>query len=186
MIKLRRPKANRQPGIADALHELLVRTTRRVAAGVLSPATLAMQQEHARYLLEHLPRALRVERITAELLEQLVAAEEKGRRVRADGQTRALSGGTIRKRLSTLRQALELQVLRPRAAGKVSGPDRAHRRSVLRSAPRPRQSLSRESREPTSPHCSKQRGRSGGSGAANTGAPEYLPRRNRPRSRIGT
>lgn len=110
MIKLRRPKANRQPGIADALHELLVRTTRRVAAGVLSPATLAMQQEHARYLLEHLPRALRVDRITAELLEQLVAVEEKGRRVRADGQTRALSGGTVRKRLSTLRQALELQI----------------------------------------------------------------------------
>ncbi len=112
MIKLRRPKANRQPGIADALHELLVRTTRRVAAGVLSPATLAMQEEHARYLLERLPRALAVGRLTAELLEQLVAAEEKGRRVRADGQTRALSGGTIRKRLSTLRQALDLQIRR--------------------------------------------------------------------------
>lgn len=114
MNNVRRPKPNRQPGIADALHELLARTARRVAAGVLSPATLAMQEEHLRYLLERLPRALPVGRISAELLEQLVAAEEKGRRVRADGQTRALSGGTIRKRLSTLRQALELQIRRGR------------------------------------------------------------------------
>jgi integrase len=113
MNKLRRKKPKdhpSQPRIDDALNVLLVRTARRAAAGVLSPRTLAMQQEHVRYLLERLPPGLPIGDITAELLEQLVAAEEKGRRVRADGQTRVLSGGTVRKRLSTLHQALELQL----------------------------------------------------------------------------
>lgn len=113
MIKVRRQKRKNhpsQPRIDDALNVLLVRTARRVAAGVLSERTLEMQRQHVRYLLERLPAKLLVGQLTAELLEQLVAAEEKGRRVRADGKTRALSGGTVRKRLSTLHQALELQL----------------------------------------------------------------------------
>jgi len=113
MIKVRRQKRNHhpsQPRIDDALNVLLVRTARRVAAGVLAERTLEMQQEHVRYLLERIPSTLAIGRIDAELLEQFVAAEEKGRRVRADGTTHALSGGTVRKRLSTLRQALELQL----------------------------------------------------------------------------
>ena len=91
---------------------LVVRTRRRVAAGVLSAGTLEMQLQHVRYLLERLTPDLPIAAIDSETLEQLVAVEEKGRRVLANGQTRQLSGGTVRKRLSTLRQALDLQVHR--------------------------------------------------------------------------
>lgn len=87
---------------------LLADTARRVRAGVRSPATLAMQAQHVRYWLERLPRALPLVKLTAARLEKVVDLEAAGRRVRRDGETRPLSGGTVRKRLSTLRRALVL------------------------------------------------------------------------------
>jgi hypothetical protein len=68
-----------------------------------------MQEQHVRYLLERMGGELPIRDIDGAALERLQAVEEQGRRVRADGVTRQLSGATVRKRLSTLRQALELQ-----------------------------------------------------------------------------
>jgi integrase len=85
----------------DAFGLLLRRTARRVAGGTRSPATLAMQREHARYLLERIGAETPVARLTPRRIAQLLEEEGAGRR-------RPLSGNTLRKRASTLSQAIEL------------------------------------------------------------------------------
>jgi integrase len=96
------------PTLSDAFSLLIAHTKTRVTAGVRSPATLAMQLQHVRYFSERLGPAFPLEELTAPVLEELASTEGMGRRVRADGQTRPLSGGTVRKRLSTLHRALRL------------------------------------------------------------------------------
>ena len=86
----------------DAFGLLLRRTARRVAGGTRSPATLAMQREHARYLLERIGAHTPVDQLTPRRIERLLEQERRGR------LGRELSGGTLRKRAYTLRQALEL------------------------------------------------------------------------------
>lgn len=83
----------------DAFRLLLHRTAQRVAAGVRSPKTLEMQQQHVTYLLERIPPRTRLEHLTSRRIHRVLEAEARGRR-------RRLSGGTLRKRASTLRQAL--------------------------------------------------------------------------------
>jgi len=85
----------------DAFRLLLQRTERRVEGGTRSPATLAMQRQHARYLLERIgPRTL-VDQLTPRRIARLLEQEGKGRRW-------PLSAGTLRKRASTLSQAIEI------------------------------------------------------------------------------
>src|SRR5262245_4613497 len=101
-------QGRRVVSMADAFRALLMQTSRRAAADVRSSATLAMQRQHVRYWLEHIPPATRLEHLTSARLARAVEAEAVGRRELVGGHVRRLSGGTLRKRVSTLRQALEL------------------------------------------------------------------------------
>jgi integrase len=87
--------------VRDAFRLLLANTERRVRAGVRSPATLSMQRQHVAYLLERLPGRTPLAQVDARRIAQVLELEAGGRR-------RRLSGGTLRKRASTLRQALKL------------------------------------------------------------------------------
>lgn len=87
--------------LRDAFRLLLSRTAVRVRAGVRSPATLHMQRQHVRYLLERLPPRTLLEALTPGRIARALDLEASGRR-------RRLSGGTLRKRASTLSQAIEL------------------------------------------------------------------------------
>lgn len=91
-----------------SLDELLAHTRRRVAGGIRSAGTLAMQVQHVSYLLERLPGDLPIADLSAELIEAFADSETEGRR------GRPLSAGTLLKRLSTLRQALKRQRRRRR------------------------------------------------------------------------
>jgi integrase len=101
MNSLPAPSKNRAKTARDAFRLLLQRTERRVKGGTRSPATLAMQREHARYLLEHIGARTPVDQLTPRRIAKLLEKEGRGRR-------RPLSGNTLRKRASTLSQALEL------------------------------------------------------------------------------
>lgn len=87
--------------VRDAFRLLLQQTARRVRAGVRSSATLRMQRQHVAYLLERLPGGTPLKRVDARRIARVLELEAGGRR-------RRLSGGTLRKRASTLRQALKL------------------------------------------------------------------------------
>ena len=87
--------------MGGAFRALLERTARRVAGGTRSPATLAMQKQHARYLIERVGRATPIADLTSRRIARLLEEEGRGRRWQ-------LSGSTLRKRASTLSQALEL------------------------------------------------------------------------------
>jgi integrase len=101
MNSLSAPAEKRAKTARDAFGALLRRTARRVAGGTRSPATLSMQREHARYLLERIGDETPVDQLTPRRIAKLLEQEGKGRR-------RPLSGNTLRKRASTLSQALEL------------------------------------------------------------------------------
>jgi len=60
-----------------------------------------MQQQHVEYLLERLPGRTPLDQVDARRIARVLELEAGGRR-------RRLSGGTLRKRASTLRQALKL------------------------------------------------------------------------------
>jgi len=96
------PPRGRAKVVRDAFALLLQRTHRRVQARTRSPATLAMQRLHVEYLLERLPARTPLERVTPARIARVLELEGRGRR------GRQLSGGTVRKRASTLSQALEL------------------------------------------------------------------------------
>lgn len=102
MNSLSAPAKNRAKTARDAFRLLLQRTEKRVAGGTRSPATLAMQEQHARYLLERIGAGTPVNDLTPRRIARLLETEAKGRR------RRPLSGNTLRKRASTLSQALEL------------------------------------------------------------------------------
>lgn len=101
MGSLPQPAKGRAKDVGGAFRALLQRTARRVEGGTRSPATLAMQREHVRYLLERIGRTTPVAKLTPSRIAQLLEQEGQGRR-------RPLSGGTLRKRASTLSQAIEL------------------------------------------------------------------------------
>jgi integrase len=93
--------------VGDAFRLLLERTARRVAGGTRSGGTLSMQRKHVGYFLERLPSRTPVGSLTPARIARLLEQERAGRR------GRVLSGGTLRKRASTLSQALELATGRP-------------------------------------------------------------------------
>jgi integrase len=95
--------------LGEALNALLAETASRVQGGVRSPATLGMQRQHVRYLLERVPAGLPVVEIDEETIDELATAEGGGRRKRVDGSIRPIAASSILKRLSTLRRALKLQ-----------------------------------------------------------------------------
>lgn len=88
---------------------MLAETAARVLGRVRSPATLAMQRQHVRYILERVPAALPVVEVDEETIDELATLEGGGRRKRTDGSVRSIAASTILKRLSTLRRALKLQ-----------------------------------------------------------------------------
>jgi integrase len=102
------PPQPRRKSLGDALKLVLLETRRRVEAGVRSRETLSMHEAHVRYLLEHVGARFPLHRLNARKVEAVLTAEARGRRTRADGSVRALSGGTLRKRACTLRRALVL------------------------------------------------------------------------------
>ena len=99
---------SRAKSVGAAFRALLRRTARRVEGGTRSPATLAMQRQHVEYLLERIGRTTPVAKLTPGRIARLLEQEAQGRR-----QGRRLSGSTLRKRASTLSQALELVRGRP-------------------------------------------------------------------------
>ena len=102
MGSLPKPAERRAVHVGDAFRALLRLTARRVEAGTRSPATLAMQREHVRYLTERIGRTTPVASLTQQRIARLLEQERAGRK------GRALSGSTLRKRAYTLSQALEL------------------------------------------------------------------------------
>lgn len=90
------------PTVGDALAAFETRFRDLVAAGVRSEATLGMHREHIRFLTDHLDVRAPLASVGAEVLESLARVEAQGRR------GRRISGGTLRKRLCTLRGALAL------------------------------------------------------------------------------
>ena len=93
------PKHNHHVTLAEALEELLEQTAQRVRDRVRSPATLEMQRAHRRYWERHLGAELGLDQVDEELLD---------RHANAPRAARAAGPATMRKRLSTLRGALEL------------------------------------------------------------------------------
>jgi integrase len=91
------PKPTATVTVAEALEELLEQTAQRVRDQVRSPATLDMQRAHRRWWEGVLGAELELDQVDEELLDQVV-----GRRHGRAGPA------TMRKRLSTLRAALEL------------------------------------------------------------------------------
>jgi integrase len=89
-------KPNRTVTVDEALAELLAQTAQRVRDQVRSPATLEMQRAHRRWW-ERVLGDVEVGQVDEELLDQVV-----GRRHGRAGPA------TLRKRLSTLKAALEL------------------------------------------------------------------------------
>ena len=118
---------NAAPTLRRALEELLERTEARVDAGVRSRSTLDMQREHVALLLEHLDGDMGIDEVTTDVLDELVRVERRGRRVLADGRIKLCSGGTVRKRLSTLHAALRLQVRHRRLAEMPEWPEIPYR-----------------------------------------------------------
>lgn len=95
------PPRGRAKVVRHAFALLLQRTQRRVRGGTRSPATLKMQRAHVQYLLERLPGSTPLERVTPSRIANVLEREARGRR-------RPLCANTLRKRASTLSQALEL------------------------------------------------------------------------------
>lgn len=93
--------------LSGALAELLEVTAQRVADDVRAPATLEMQRAHRRWLERELGAATPVDQVD-ELVLELLAARRPARPAHAGGR-RVWGPATLRKRLSTLRAALELQ-----------------------------------------------------------------------------
>lgn len=97
------------PTLTEAFVVLIAELEDRVASGVRSSATLAMNRSHVRYILERIPGELPVDQVDAGMIDQLAAAERNGRRVRAGGEAKQLHPSSVKKRLSTLRRALVIQ-----------------------------------------------------------------------------
>lgn len=74
-----------------------------------SPATLAMQVQHVRYILDRIPAALPVGEVDEETIGELATVEGAGRRKCPDGTFRPIAASSVLKRLSTLRRALKIQ-----------------------------------------------------------------------------
>jgi len=107
MNTLTATEPRRAKTVRDAFRLLLARTGRRVIAGTRSAGTLSMQRVHAEYFAELLGASTPLEDVSSRRIAQAFAVAGRGRREFADGRRR-LSGGTLRKFASTLRQALQL------------------------------------------------------------------------------
>jgi integrase len=92
------PQPNQPVTIADALAGLLEQTGQRVRDQVRSPATLSMQEAHVRFWLKRIGPKLAIADLDEPELELLVNGPRTGR----------AGPATMRKRLSTLKGALEL------------------------------------------------------------------------------
>lgn len=100
--------------LSEALAELFEVTEQRVADDVRAPATLEMQRAHGRWLERQLGASTPIGQVDELALDQLVARRPP-RPAHAGGR-RQWGPATLRKRLSTLRAALELQHRRRRIA----------------------------------------------------------------------
>lgn len=98
-MKTLHPKPSTPVTVAEALEALLEQTGQRVRDLVRSPATLEMQRAHVRYWHKSIGAELELGLVDEELLE---------RHANAPRSARAAGPATMRKRLSTLRGALEL------------------------------------------------------------------------------
>jgi integrase len=96
--------------LTEALSELLQLTEQRVRDGVRSPATLEMQAAHRRWWEQTLGPKTLVDQVDELVLDDLATRA----RARPKHAPRVAGPCTIRKRLSTLRSALALQVRRRR------------------------------------------------------------------------
>ena len=103
------PKNSGVVTLGEALDALLAETATRVESRVRSAATLVMQRQHVRYILDRLSPDLPLGEIDEAVIEELVRVEGGGRRRRADGEVRPIAATTMLKRLSTLRRALTIQ-----------------------------------------------------------------------------
>ena len=100
--------------LSEALDELLEVTSQRVRDDVRSPATLEMQQAHARWWRGRLGGELPLDQVDELVLED-VASRRPARPAHVGGR-RVWGAATLRKRLSTLRAAINLQHRRRRLA----------------------------------------------------------------------
>ncbi len=104
--------APRSVTIAEAISDLIQVTTQRVRDGVRSPATLEMQEAHRRYWEVTLGPMTPLEQVDELVLDNL-ATKPREKAIHA----RSPAGPeTLRKRMSTLKAAIELQHRRRRLA----------------------------------------------------------------------
>jgi integrase len=106
------PSAPRPVTIAEAISALIEQTEQRVRDGVRSAATLEMQEAHRRYWESVLGPTKPIDTIDETVLDEL--AERP--RVRQKHARQPAGLETLRKRMSTLKAALELQHRRRRIA----------------------------------------------------------------------
>jgi len=109
------PKPTQPVTLSEALDQLLEVTAQRVADDVRAPATLDMQRAHRRWLERELGASTPLDQVDELALEALASRRRPPRPAHAGGR-RAWGPATLRKRLSTLRAALELQHRRRRIA----------------------------------------------------------------------
>jgi integrase len=98
--------------LSEALSELIEQTSQRVRDHVRSPATLEMQASHRRWWEKILGAGTPADQVDELVLDELATRA----RPRPPHAARAAGPCTLRKRLSTLRSALALQVRRRRLA----------------------------------------------------------------------
>lgn len=96
------------PSVSSTLQAFLDWFEVKVSAGARSSATLAMHREHAGWLLRSLGAETPIASLDGPALERWCDDERAGRR------GRPVANSTLRKRASTLRQALELEHRRGR------------------------------------------------------------------------
>jgi integrase len=109
------PQPSTTVTLSEALAELLEVTAQRVQDDVRAQATLEMQRAHRRWLERELGAHRPVDQVDELLLEELASRRRPARAAHAGGR-RAWGPATLRKRLSTLRAALELAHRRRRLA----------------------------------------------------------------------
>lgn len=105
----------------------LERFAELVEGGTRSAATLEMHRENCALLSHHLNGSTALADLDAAVIHSVARNEKRGRRFDQQGNQRPITNGTLQKRLSTLRAALELA----RRAGWIAAvpefPDVPHR-----------------------------------------------------------
>ncbi|MFL5310787.1 MAG: hypothetical protein ACJ79H_10085, partial [Myxococcales bacterium] len=100
--------------LAESFDELLEVTRQRVADDVRAPATLQMQAAHANWWCHNFGAETPLEDMDERVLDHLATARRHPPKSAHGGALRSWGPSTLRKRMSTLKAAMQLQHRRRR------------------------------------------------------------------------